>query len=223
MDHSSASVASRRPPRTPDSQIFMGNRLSTYGKPHVSQDSSSVSSLLDRREKFQKRACAAGSVSFDESAMSAGWRKSPVATSRQRRPSYSTPERSKSPTWSYQPQKGFQAEDAEACRLRMAENTQNSTFDTQANQSPGSCPANRSPWFTWGTRAARDDNKTTPFVAHSSGKMPRRDSLFTREPQFCRHVCVFYLLILLLVGFRMASEPSRLVSERLARAKAMNQ
>jgi hypothetical protein len=127
------------------------------------------------------------------------------------------------------PQRGFQGEDAEKWRLHMANGLttagarRSNAHANGADQSgaPNQGLLSRLHKSIWYTAATRDD-KPSPSCALSSAKTPFRDSLFAREPEYCRHVCVLYLLLVLLVGFRMASEPSRLVSERLARAKAMN-
>jgi hypothetical protein len=49
---------------------------------------------------------------------------------------------------------------------------------------------------------------------------PREEcSIFAREPAYHKHICIFYLFLLTLVLFRMASEPSGIVIARLERAR----
>jgi hypothetical protein len=66
-------------------------------------------------------------------------------------------------------------------------------------------------------RASRDRPMRS---ANARYKAPREEtSIFAREPAFHKHVCLFYLFLLILVLVRMASEPSEVVSGRLERAR----
>lgn len=54
-------------------------------------------------------------------------------------------------------------------------------------------------------------------------KSKSRESLFAREREYSRHITWFYLFVLFMVVVKMASPPSPLATERLARAQAMHQ
>ncbi len=115
----------------------------------------------------------------------------------------------RSPTWSYQPQRGFESEDLQHWRMCMA----------------GSSRIGPLTWTESRPLAARTRPPNAESDAHMreghASRRRMRPSIFSRELQYDRHIFFFYLVVLLAVICRLALGPSKLASERLARAKGM--
>ncbi len=125
----------------------------------------------------------------------------------------STPDPPSSATWTYKPQRGFQGEELEACRVHIVRTSMSSLPSPQYPRLQAHRPGS---WKSDCSTASNDWER-----ARSVARKTRRESIFARDPQNWGHMCFFFLAVLMVVMCRMASKPSSQAAQRLARAKAM--
>jgi hypothetical protein len=175
--------------------------------------STSFDGLGELRQVYPRRQSVSASASFENAASrERNWPADDPMDTRGR----PRPDSSKSPTWSYHPKKGFHGEELEACRIHIARQQQG----VQSPSDPQVSARSTSLWQSDPSTASTYSERT-----HTARKKARQGhhggSIFAQDPENWRHICFVYLIFLMLIVCRMASQPTKQVAERLAKANAM--